>query len=220
MRCTVMHAGHDRHVDAGIVRIPQVGLVRDIVGAVASKVRPGSPALVRSTRPEPSSKALAGVTPSSLTTWVQAVVISADLIWPGVQSGCSALISAPEPAMCGLDMDVPAMAWNSSPCGPSATPAGGGRCCGLAPARICTPGAVMSGLLTPRRLARPAARAEGRHHVALGRLPSHPAVRVAVDVGVGREEGRAAPARRRTGCGWPAGSGCRSPGRSRWPHWL
>ena len=42
------------------------------------------------------------------------------------------------------------MAWKSSPCGPSATPSGGPTCWGLLPARIETPGAVMSGLLTPR----------------------------------------------------------------------
>ena len=47
--------------------------------------------------------------------------------------------------MCGLDIDVPAIAWNSSPWGPPATP----TCWGEAPARIWTPGAVMSGLLTP-----------------------------------------------------------------------
>src|SRR4029079_16797980 len=89
--------------------------------------------------------ASAGVAPSSLTTLVLAVVIMADLIWPGVQSGCSALSSAPEPAICGLDIEVPAIAWNSSPCGPVAMSTD----LGVWPARICTPGAVMSGLLTP-----------------------------------------------------------------------
>ena len=48
-------------------------------------------------------------------------------------------------------MLVPAMAWNSSPWGPEAGPA----CCGEAPASTCTPGAVMSGLLTPRVCAGP-----------------------------------------------------------------
>ena len=33
----------------------------------------------------------------------------ADLIWPGVQFGCSAFNSAALPAMCGLDIEVPAI---------------------------------------------------------------------------------------------------------------
>ena len=45
----------------------------------------------RSTRPAPMSNGSAGVVRSSLTTSVIAVVISADLIWPGVQSGGSAV---------------------------------------------------------------------------------------------------------------------------------
>ena len=48
---------------------------------------------------------------SSLTTLVLAVVIMADLMAPGVQSGCSAFSSSAEPAMCGDDIEVPAMAW-------------------------------------------------------------------------------------------------------------
>src|SRR5262249_57988303 len=100
---------------------------------------------VRLSRPEPMSYGSAGVTPSCLTTVVLALVISADLIWPGDQSGCSALSSAPAPATCGDDMDVPVIAWKSSPGGPPSTKAG----FGVVPARICTPGAVRSGLLTP-----------------------------------------------------------------------
>src|SRR3954447_18296963 len=42
--------------------------------------------------------------------------------------------------MCGLDIDVPAMAWNNWPGAPSAAAP-----IGDAPARICKPGAVMSG---------------------------------------------------------------------------
>ncbi len=57
------------------------------------------------------SNGSAGVTPSSLTTACVDDVISADLIMPGVQSGCAALTRADMPAECGLDIDVPAIAW-------------------------------------------------------------------------------------------------------------
>ena len=53
---------------------------------------------------------------------------------------------AAAPAMWGLDMEVPWMDWKSSPGRPPLMSEGMGVC----PARICTPGAVMSGLLTPR----------------------------------------------------------------------
>ena len=57
------------------------------------------------------SNASAGVTPSSLTTaWIDEV-ISADLISAGDQVGCAALTSADAPAECGLDIEVPAIAW-------------------------------------------------------------------------------------------------------------
>ncbi len=39
----------------------------------------------------------------------RALVISADLISDGSQPGCLAFISAPMPAMCGEDIDVPDM---------------------------------------------------------------------------------------------------------------
>ena len=45
------------------------------------------------------------------------------------------------PATCGLDIDVPAIAWNSSP------GRAGDRRTAMLPARICTPGAVTSGLM-------------------------------------------------------------------------
>jgi hypothetical protein len=89
------------------------------------------------------SNASAGVFRSSLTTLVVAVVISADRIRPGLQSGCRALSQAAPPATCGDDIDVPAIAWNRSPGGPPAGDSGVGVC----PARICTPGAVTSGLM-------------------------------------------------------------------------
>ena len=88
------------------------------------------------------------------------MVISADLIWPGVQVGCSAFTRMAEPAMCGEDIEVPAIAWKYWPGGPPATSSG----VGVLPARICTPGAVMSGLM---KLPARAARGERRHHVAL-----------------------------------------------------
>ena len=76
--------------------------------------------------------------------------------------------------MCGLDMDVPAMAWNSSPFGPLAT----STCSGDAPARIWTPGAVMSGLLTPSRWPAPP-RELNEAITSLGWVPDTPAVMVA-----------------------------------------
>jgi len=84
------------------------------------------------------------VVPSSLVTpAVLAVVSSADLIWPGVQVGCSAATSAAEPAACGDDIEVPAIAWNRLPGGPRPGASG----VGVLPARIWRPGAVMSGLI-------------------------------------------------------------------------
>ena len=61
--------------------------------------------------PAPMSNTPAGVTPSSLTTVCTDEVISADLISAGVQVGCAALTSAETPAECGLDIEVPAIAW-------------------------------------------------------------------------------------------------------------
>jgi hypothetical protein len=87
------------------------------------------------------SNGSAGVTPSSFRTSVTADVMSADLTWPGVQSGCTAFTSADTPAACGLDIDVPAITWNISPGGPPNTLIGSG----VWPARICMPGAVTSG---------------------------------------------------------------------------
>ena len=110
---------------------------------MASNVSPVLAASARSTRPDPKSNGSAGVAPSSLTTSWMAVVISADLIWPGDHSGRSAAIRAADPAMCGDDIDVPAIAWKYSPGGPSVLASG----VGVWPARICTPGAVMSGLM-------------------------------------------------------------------------
>src|SRR5512134_2874093 len=59
----------------------------------------------------------------------------------GVHSGWACFSKANTPATCGLDMDVPAIAWNNSP---GTTPGSGN---GELPARIWRPGAVTSGLM-------------------------------------------------------------------------
>ena len=41
----------------------------------------------------------------------------ADFAIAGLQSGRACLMSANTPAMCGLDIDVPEIAWKSSPGG-------------------------------------------------------------------------------------------------------
>ena len=78
---------------------------------VSSNTSVGSTARFTRIEPAPSSNGSAGVTPSSFTTLVSAEVISADLIIAGDQSGCAALTSAETPAECGLDIEVPAIAW-------------------------------------------------------------------------------------------------------------
>ena len=65
-----------------------------------------------------------------------AVVMSADLIIIGDHVGRSSFMSAPTPAMCGLDIDVPWMLSKSRPLKPA----------GETAARMSTPGAEMSGL--------------------------------------------------------------------------
>src|SRR5687767_2070301 len=58
----------------------------------------------------------------------------ADLIAAGDQSGCACLISAPRPATCGLDIEVPLSRSNERPLS------------GDTAARMSTPGAETSGL--------------------------------------------------------------------------
>ena len=84
---------------------------------------------------------VAAETRSLSRTRVSAVVMSADLAIAGVQSGWACLSRAKLPATTGADMDVPAMAWKSSPVG---CPLAG---IGVFPAMIWTPGAVRSGLM-------------------------------------------------------------------------
>src|SRR5690349_18845515 len=100
-------------------------------------------AAATSIRPAPMSSGSAGVVSSSLTTLVFADVMSADLTWPGVQNGWTALTRIAAPATCGADIDVPAIAWKYSPGGPASMASG----VGVLPARIWTPGAVTSGLM-------------------------------------------------------------------------
>src|ERR1700752_67786 len=66
--------------------------------------------------------------------------MSADLICAGDHVGCACRRRAPAPAVCGLDIDVPLIAWNSCPGAPR-------NGVGVLPARITTPGAVTSGLM-------------------------------------------------------------------------
>src|SRR5262245_18419244 len=87
------------------------------LSAVSLNVTGAALAAPMSIRPLPRSNGSAGVLRSSLTTSVVAVVMRADLIWPGPQSGWAALSSKAAPATCGDDIDVPAIAWNSSPGG-------------------------------------------------------------------------------------------------------
>ena len=63
----------------------------------------------------------------------------------GVHDGCAAFTSAETPAACGLDIDVPAIAWKRFPGGPLSAVVWSG--CGVVPASTWTPGAVMSGLI-------------------------------------------------------------------------
>ena len=112
--------------------------------AVSSRVSAASPATVRSMRPDPMSKTSAGVTPSSLTTpSTFAVIMRAERTCDGVQSGCRSMRSAAAPATWGEDIDVPWIAWKSSPGLPLLIVAP----IGVLPARIWTPGAVTSGLI-------------------------------------------------------------------------
>jgi hypothetical protein len=61
-----------------------------------------------------------------------ALVISADLIWPGFQFGCNAFTNAAAPALCGEDIEVPWIDWNNWPGRPPSTEVGIGEW----PARI------------------------------------------------------------------------------------
>src|SRR5215475_3122187 len=95
--------------------------------------------------PAPMSNGVAGVVPSSLTTACTDDVIIAEMISGGVHVGCEALIRAATPAACGLDIEVPAIAWYRLPGGPLSAVVWSGW--GVMPASTWTPGAVTSGLI-------------------------------------------------------------------------
>ncbi|WVZ85304.1 LOW QUALITY PROTEIN: hypothetical protein U9M48_032249 [Paspalum notatum var. saurae] len=83
----------------------------DVVAGV-DVTRPGSTALPGSTWPAPVAKKSAGRWCSLRIAFPErsigsAVVMIADLIAAGDQSGCLLLISAATPLRCGVDMDVP-----------------------------------------------------------------------------------------------------------------
>ncbi len=101
-----------------------------------------------STWPAPMSNGSAGVSPSSLTTSWRAVVIRADFTADGDQSGWAWSSRAIRPATCGADIEVPEIDWNSCPGRPSSG-------VGVLPARMLTPGAVTSGLITSAEAGRP-----------------------------------------------------------------
>lgn len=69
------------------------------------------------------------------------VVMSADLMAAGLQSRCSALMSAATPATWGVEMDVPESMLNSRP----GNSLGSGPPAAVQAARMRTPGAVRSG---------------------------------------------------------------------------
>ena len=109
--------------------------------AETSNVSVGCTARSARMEPAPRSNTPAAL-PSALTTCCSEEVISADFTCPGVQSGCAARTRAEMPVACGLDIEVPAIAWYSWPFGPAGMSTG----VGVFPASTWTPGAVMSGL--------------------------------------------------------------------------
>ena len=82
-------ARHRRHIQARIVGVPQIVLVRDVVRpGGSSMVRPVVPGLAQVNAARAVVKGVGGgdaVFFDNLASWPS--VISADLIWPGVQVG-------------------------------------------------------------------------------------------------------------------------------------
>ena len=76
-------------------------------------IEPASLTIPASTWPAPIANGPAWLTRSLSVTRVLAVTIMADLAMAGVQSGCACFSNGYMPATTGLDMEVPAMAWNS-----------------------------------------------------------------------------------------------------------
>ncbi|BAS90591.1 Os04g0573200 [Oryza sativa Japonica Group] len=111
-----------------------------------------------------------------------AVVISADLICAGLQSGWLALISAATPATCGHDMDVPDRMLN--PTRRLSLDKLDGLASPLHAAKMFTPGATTSGLRISRvRMFGP--RDENAATTGDGRMPSLVPPKLSVAVGFG-----------------------------------
>ena len=81
---------------------------------------------------------------SSALSTLYAVVISADLMAAGLQSGCACRSSAAMPLTCGHDMDVPEMMLYFTHL--VSLSSAEGEVSPVHAARMSTPGAVMSGL--------------------------------------------------------------------------
>ena len=88
---------------------PVLGFASMKCCVVSSITKPARAALVRSTRPVPTSSASHGVVPSSLVPPLNEVIIRADFTSETVQSPCTARTSAAEPELWGVDIDVPLM---------------------------------------------------------------------------------------------------------------
>src|SRR3954466_14594489 len=85
----------------GISPVPQTNASHS--SGVLSKTSPGFIAALGLIRPDPALNGTVFAAPAICV----ALVIIADLIIMGDQSGCSCLSSAASPATCGLAIDVP-----------------------------------------------------------------------------------------------------------------
>ncbi len=134
-------------------------------------------ALVRSTRPAPCSYAVSA-------GFGLAEATSAALTRAPVQSGCCCLISAAEPATCGVAIEVPDSDTYPSPAGVPMTPVEDFA------ATMSTPGAVMSGLTAPspvrgprlENTARLSSRSTAPTVSAASALPGEPTVSAAPEL--------------------------------------
>ena len=88
---------------------PLPGLAARKFAVVSFITIPARAALVRSSRPWPTSSASHGVVPFSFVPPVKAVIMSADFTSAGVQDGCTARTRVAAPAAWGLDIEVPLM---------------------------------------------------------------------------------------------------------------
>src|SRR5690606_13320554 len=111
VRVQVQSGVHERLRNAArlssLTSPPVEGFAARKFANVSSRVKPASAAWSTCTRPLPTSSMFHDVTPSSWKPSLLAVVCNADLTSGTVQSGCTARISAPAPAVCGEDIEVP-----------------------------------------------------------------------------------------------------------------